>query len=290
MPCRSCSCNTANQATISPCFPTCWSVYDSNIKIGDLTVQDKARSDNDRRLTQLLALARVRLLFALRKWDAVPSALADLADLINWREESYSADGPTEGYSLTRHSYLLLHYMLLRSLWEGRLGNDTATKGLLQRVYLMIDEASDTDRFIKLKVHGGLLDVGSHGLYVQSTPANINFLLVFLATVTSRRDYIGYDSKCKSLVHAKAMMEFAEMAKMDDMWDTGCRLFLSNCGRDLTHSPYCTWPSQSRNAASRDIYYPRRNAPGAGYDFDVSERFRAGRRGVPDFADDTKQN
>lgn len=175
-------------------------------------------------MVQLLFLIQARTLFVIRRWDTVPAALAQLADSLGWHEPFFTANGPTSGPDVARHAYFVLHYMMLRCLWEGRIGNDAVVKSLLKRVYLSVDEALDENRFAAFKADGGMIDLGTHGLRVQSTTTNMTFLLTFLVTVTSRREYVGSDTGSKSLVHARAMMEFADVVKIEDMWDTGCEL------------------------------------------------------------------
>lgn len=186
--------------------------------------QERAGTDNDMRMTQLLALIYTRSLYTLRKWDLVPTALHRLGTSLGWDETSYSANGPSSGDALARHTYFVLHYILLRCLWEGRIGHDLGVRALLKRLYLIVDEICDADRFGTIRTQGAILDIGSHGMRVQTTHANVLFLTTFLVTVTSRRDYIGKDANCKSLLYAQALTEYAQVAKMDDIWDTGCEL------------------------------------------------------------------
>lgn len=58
---------------------------------------------------------------------------------------------------------------------------------------------------------------------LQTTPINALYRLTFLATVTSRRDFMGPDATCKNLIHIRAMREFELVARRDDLWDTGCK-------------------------------------------------------------------
>jgi hypothetical protein len=89
----------------------------------------------------------------------------------------------------------------------------------------MMDEASESGAMDQLRASGGLVEVRieSETFYIQSTPPNALYILTFLATVTTRRDFMGPNATCKTLAHIKAMREFELMARKDDMWDIGCK-------------------------------------------------------------------
>jgi hypothetical protein len=167
-------------------------------------------------LAPYLALIRTRLLFVQRRWDDVPTALDQLAASIGWHEDSLTA-ATTDTY---------MHYLMLRCLWEGRIGNDVRVRSLLRQMYTTMDEAADTSAFEAGRASGGVvkLDMGEQ-LLLQSTPPNILMLSTYLVSLTCRRDYIGTAGKCPSLRYAGAMREFAAVGRKDDMWDLGCRLW-----------------------------------------------------------------
>ncbi len=76
----------------------------------------------------------------------------------------------------------------------------------------------------KIQLPGPSTTANGQRLLVQVTPPNVTYLLTFLATLVSRRDFMGTNSTCRSLVHARAMQEYQSMARADDMWDSDCRL------------------------------------------------------------------
>lgn len=88
----------------------------------------------------------------------------------------------------------------------------------------MLDEAAESGVMDQLRASGGLVEVRIDAdiFYVQSTPPNVLYILTFLATVTTRRDFMGPIATCKTLAHIKAMRGFETIARKDDMWDTGC--------------------------------------------------------------------
>lgn len=180
-------------------------------------------------LAPYLALIKTRLLFVQRRWDGVPVALEQMATAIGWHEESLTA-ATTDTY---------MHYLILRCLWEGRVGNDARVRSLLRRIYTTMDEAADASAFESSRAKGGVveLDIGEK-LLLQSTPPNMLMLSTYLATVTCRRDYIGTADKCPGLRYAYAMREFAAVGRKDDMWDLGCELLVCVCGAD--QSRVCT--------------------------------------------------
>lgn len=97
-----------------------------------------------------MALVKTRILFVQRRWDTVPKALEDFAVAIGWREDSLTATGPPHVY---------IHYLILRCLWEGRIGNDAATRALLRRMYMFMDEGADQGVFDKDRARGGVVEV-----------------------------------------------------------------------------------------------------------------------------------
>lgn len=64
----------------------------------------------------------------------------------------------------------------------------------------------------------------SRPLRVQTTPPNILYMLTYLTTVVARRDFTGSNATCKSIVHPRVMRETENIARTEDMWDSGCEL------------------------------------------------------------------
>lgn len=129
-----------------------------------LMVQAEARDFGHRQILQILAVARVRLCSAYRRWDAVQSALDQLSDLLNWSEDSLTSTR-LSSESAEWHTSLTAHYLLLRSLWEGRIGHDAKCRGLLKRLYLLMDEAADSGLLDRLRQNGGLIEVSRDNTY-----------------------------------------------------------------------------------------------------------------------------
>ncbi|CAD6588699.1 MAG: hypothetical protein TREMPRED_005127, partial [Tremellales sp. Tagirdzhanova-0007] len=176
---------------------------------------------------QLAQITRLHFLFQHRQWEQVASALDDLAISID-----YDAEGPEVSIKSAWEAHVALHFMLFRCLWEGRIGNDATVKVLLKRLYLLMDDTSDRGVFEQMRASGGTILIccpttsrPPQRLHVQVTPPNITYLLTFLTTLVCRRDFMGATSSCKSLVHSGAMLECANVARADEMWDLGFSSF-----------------------------------------------------------------
>lgn len=59
----------------------------------------------------------------------------------------------------TWDAHFILHYLLLRCLWEGRVGNDTLVKVTLKKLYLLMDDTSDRGVFSEVRAKGGAIEV-----------------------------------------------------------------------------------------------------------------------------------
>lgn len=70
----------------------------------------------------------------------------------------YDAEAPEDKSKSAWEAHVTLHYMLLRCLWEGRIGNDANIKVLLKRLYLFMDDSSDRGVFGQLRASGGTLE------------------------------------------------------------------------------------------------------------------------------------
>ena len=46
--------------------------------------------------------------------------------------------------------------------------------------------------------------------------------MIYLSTVTSRRDFLGAANACKNLVLPKIMREYENVARAEDIWDINC--------------------------------------------------------------------
>jgi len=103
---------------------------------------------------QLSCIIRLRLLFQHRLWERVASALNDLAGSVGCDQDS-----PERSTKSSWEAHVTLHYMLLRSLWEGRIGNDVAVKVILKKLYLVMDDTSERGVFCDLRANGGVMSV-----------------------------------------------------------------------------------------------------------------------------------
>ncbi|WWD16802.1 hypothetical protein CI109_101234 [Kwoniella shandongensis] len=169
-------------------------------------------------IVQLASFIKTRSLFVHRRWELVPSALSDLAASIAWTNDRPNEEllaGTTD--ERTWRCSIIVHHLLLRTLWEGRIGNDEAAKMTMKRIYVIMDLTADRGVFDALRASGGLLKP----LVIQITPPNITFILTYLTTVVSRRDFTGTTKACRNLMHSKVMREKENFARADDMWDTG---------------------------------------------------------------------
>lgn len=126
---------------------------------------------------------------------------------------------------------------LLQCLRAARDGDDNEVRSQLKAAYRLMDEASEHDSLKTLRRNGGVLMVSptliesadaqaEPGLRIQITPPNISFMLTFLTTVVCKRDFIGDQKTCKTIVYATALEQYAEIARREDMWDAGCKSFM----------------------------------------------------------------
>ncbi|ORY27685.1 hypothetical protein BCR39DRAFT_537919 [Naematelia encephala] len=182
--------------------------------LGEL--QREAQQHGHTQVLQLTELIRLRLLFQLRRWDLVSRCLADFGNSFGYSD--LEAGEPSDPWL----AYLTMHYLLVRILFEGRNGNDPTVRRLLKKAYSLMDTSMERGTWSELKASGGLIDVKvgeTARLRVQATPPNVTFILIYLVTVVARRDYLGTEQSCKALVHPRAMQEFENIARADDMWD-----------------------------------------------------------------------
>lgn len=111
-------------------------------------------------IVQLALLIKTRIAFVHRRWELVPTVLAELASSIGWSDSSPSTDlisGQKE--ERTWLACLNIHYLILRALWEGRIGNDNVTKEIMKRAYALMDETADKKVFNELRANGGVITV-----------------------------------------------------------------------------------------------------------------------------------
>ncbi|KIR58032.1 hypothetical protein I314_05997 [Cryptococcus bacillisporus CA1873] len=186
---------------------------------------NEARRNNHQMIVQLALLIKTRIAFVHRRWELVPTVLAELASSIGWSDSSPSTDmisGQKE--ERTWLACLNIHYLILRALWEGRIGNDNVAKEIMKRAYALMDETADKKVFNELRANGGVITLhipNSRPLQVQTTPPNILYMLTYLTTVVARRDFTGSNATCKSIVHPRVMRETENIARTEDMWDSG---------------------------------------------------------------------
>lgn len=193
-------------------------------------------------IVQLALLIKARITFVHRRWELVPTALAEFASSIGWSDSNPPAEllsGQKE--ERTWLACLNIHYLILRALWEGRIGNDNVAKEIMKRAYALMDETADKKVFNELRANGGVITVCFNGigrleidhvsqlhiptsrpLQVQTTPPNILYMLTYLTTVVGRRDFTGSNTTCKSIVHPRVLRETEGIARTEDMWDSGC--------------------------------------------------------------------
>ncbi|WVF66742.1 hypothetical protein IAT40_001484 [Kwoniella sp. CBS 6097] len=189
--------------------------------INELIVE--ARGNAHAQFVQLLCLAKARFIFVYRRWELASQALQDLLICIETPNPGTNLpQDPSENRSW--RASLTLQYIYLRSLWEGRIGKDDSVRALLKQIYALMDQAMTEGIFHGLKANGGIVSIdipGDRPLMIQSTPPNILYLLTYLTTVTSRRDFSGSDRACRHLLHPTILRQTEHLARMDDMWDTG---------------------------------------------------------------------
>ncbi|KAK8861295.1 hypothetical protein IAR55_002114 [Kwoniella newhampshirensis] len=188
---------------------------------------NEAQTNNHLWIVQLAGLIKARSLFVHRRWELVPSVSSNLAAAIGWTDDmapdKMLSGAPNER---TWKASLIIHYLLMRTLWEGRIGNDEAAKSTMKKVYVMMDLTAEQGVFDTIRINGGVLKV---------TPPNIIFVVTYLTTVVSRREFTGAAKACRNLVHSKVMREKENFARADDMWDTGSTALISRSSFDEAH-------------------------------------------------------
>lgn len=190
--------------------------------------QTEARSRQHTTLHSLLLLSRTRMLFHLRRWDLIPEALAEL-------EKHLTPTTTDDGWRM----YMTIHFVLLSTLWHGRIGDIAAVKELRKRSFALMDEAADTNIFVGQRTSGGVMTIhiGQHTMHVQGTPPNVLYLMTYLVPLVSHREFTGPAARCKPLSFSEAMRSGEDEACMEGLWDVGCR---SNPLLQLTQSRHAT--------------------------------------------------
>lgn len=111
-------------------------------------------------VVQLALLIKTRIAFVHRRWELVPTVLAELAASIGWSDSSPSTDLVSDQKEeRTWLACLNIHYLILRALWEGRVGNDSVAKEIMKRAYALMDETADKKVFNELRANGGVITV-----------------------------------------------------------------------------------------------------------------------------------
>ncbi|WWC87569.1 uncharacterized protein L201_002459 [Kwoniella dendrophila CBS 6074] len=188
-------------------------------------LKNEAQAKNHLHMIQLAALTTTRFVFISRRWELVAQSLADLSSTIGLSDDLTQPIPPIgDGLDRTWRASALIHCLSFRALWEGRVGNDGNAKVWLRHIYTLMDATSEAGVFIQIRANGGviLLDIpGYTPLQVQVTPPNILYMLTYLTTVVSRRDFTGSNATCKNILHSNALRQFEHVVRADDMWDTG---------------------------------------------------------------------
>ncbi|KAK4685187.1 hypothetical protein P7C73_g4969, partial [Tremellales sp. Uapishka_1] len=189
-------------------------------------LENEAKSRSHPQMVQLVHMAKLAYFFSHRRWDMVPSALQDCADSIGWSDEGEAR--VTNDWVAT----FTIQYLQIRALWEGRIGNDVVAKRVIRKIYIVMDDATDRGIFLSLRATAGATTIRlpvtptsplpDQTLCIQLTPPNVVYLLTYLTTVTARRDIVGLDAACASLIHPRAMRENMYSVRTEDMWDVTC--------------------------------------------------------------------
>ncbi|OCF42525.1 hypothetical protein I317_03641 [Kwoniella heveanensis CBS 569] len=183
----------------------------------------EAKRNGLHKFVQSLILAKTRFIFVHRKWELASRALQTLSQSIECTHSTSTASLDQDKDKAWQVS-MMMHHMILQCLLDGRIGNDDSVKALLKRMYNMMDQAETDGTFYNLKARGGIVSIdipGDRPLLIQSTPPNILYLLTYLATTVSRRDFSGLDKTCKSLLYPSVLRQSEHRARRDDMWDQG---------------------------------------------------------------------
>ncbi|WVQ77813.1 hypothetical protein IAR50_007503 [Cryptococcus sp. DSM 104548] len=189
----------------------------------------EAQRSNHLQIVQLALLLKARIAFVHRRWELVPSSLAAFANALDspFSDNSSVPTNMLPGVSQQEQTWLAsmnVHYLILKALWEGRSGNDAVTKMVLKQVYGLMDLSSEKGTFSSLRASGGVFALplpNTRPLLIQLTPPNITYMLTYLTTVVTRRDFTGSNVSCRTLVHAKVFKETENVARAEDMWDIG---------------------------------------------------------------------
>nr|XP_019049917.1 hypothetical protein I302_00337 [Kwoniella bestiolae CBS 10118]OCF28847.1 hypothetical protein I302_00337 [Kwoniella bestiolae CBS 10118] len=188
----------------------------------------EAYAKSHMQIVQLTAFTKARFVFVYRRWELASQTLSALSSVIGSIDDlSQNIQLSGQGDDRTWRASLIIHYMILRALWEGRIGNDNNARACLKQIYALMDETAENGIFNILRANGGVMMLnvpGDQPLQVQMTPPNILYMLTYLTTVVSRRDFTGSNSTCKNILHTKALREYEGVVRADDMWDSGFSL------------------------------------------------------------------
>ncbi|WWC98854.1 hypothetical protein V866_005747 [Kwoniella sp. B9012] len=176
-------------------------------------------------IVRLAALTKARFIFVYRRWELAAQALSAFSSVIGLTEDlSKPIQLAGQGNDRIWEASFIIHYLILRTLWEGRIGNDLNAKNCLKHIYALMDETAESGLFNLLRANGGVLDLnipGGEPIQVQVTPPNILYMLTYLTTVVSRRDFTGSNQTCKTILHSNALRLHENAVRAEDMWDTG---------------------------------------------------------------------
>ncbi|KLT39373.1 hypothetical protein CC85DRAFT_251330 [Cutaneotrichosporon oleaginosum] len=170
----------------------------------------------------LARIIRIRAHFSLRRWDNLLTTLDESEALFGTDEVHTSGEPATSSFRLV----LLMHFLNMRALHYGRAGDDVNAKKQLSRLYPLMDAAIDKGKLAEMRKSGGVIPLRTPGgltqhILVQSTPVNVLWALTYLTSVVSRRDLLGTVEQCRTLNHTRAMRQYEDFARPDDLWDSG---------------------------------------------------------------------
>ncbi|OCF58359.1 hypothetical protein L486_04392 [Kwoniella mangroviensis CBS 10435] len=176
-------------------------------------------------IVRLAALTKARFIFVYRRWELAAQALSAFSSVIGLTEDlSKPLQLSGQGNDRIWEASFIIHYLILRTLWEGRIGNDLNAKYCLKHIYALMDETAESGLFNLLRANGGVLNLnipGGEPIQVQVTPPNILYMLTYFTTVVSRRDFTGSNQTCKTILHSNALRLHENAVRAEDMWDTG---------------------------------------------------------------------